>query len=277
MSIIAQLKKHLMKYRSFFWKNTDICNFTCTWRFKDSCSPFTNFSGKVPSGQYSLSILIYPVPAFSCHLPQSKWDPSGPCVWVGGHLVSLLCIFGANTSGLPEIGTAIDSKVLAEAIWKGFLKVTDEGRSTPHTTGFQSLSRDMGLVAKGGEGGHGTECCYCGPVTRLFSSCDVLQTRTGKYGKGSGVPNRIHLSFPVPIDCVLAGYMEFLNESLLLVVTPLWNLPFLIEAAPLICFDQTEEPGREGLRFPSWWPSWTAPREPAAAVSTRVIVNILAS
>lgn len=30
-----------------------------------------------------------------------------------------------------------------------------------------------------------------------------------------------------------------------------------------------EEPGREEPRFSSWWPSWTAPRQPAPAVSPR--------
>lgn len=50
------------------------------------------------------------------------------------------------------------------------------------------------LMVKGGEEGHSHSMLLC-PVTHLFSSCDVLQTRTGKYRKGSGMANRIHLPF----------------------------------------------------------------------------------
>ena len=123
-----------------------------------------------------------------------KWSPS-PGRGLSG--VSALH-FWSKTLGLPEIGTAIGNRGLAEAIGNGFsLKAlwAMSGRSTPDTTGSQeSIKR---YVEISGEGRGRRTCTYmllC-PVTHLFSSRDVLQTRTGKYGKGSGMANRIHLPF----------------------------------------------------------------------------------
>ena len=75
-------------------------------------------------------------------------------------------------------------------------------------------------------------------VTHLFSSRDMLQTRTGKYSRDSGMANRIHLPFQfLQTVCQLVTWSPSMNHSSQ--QSHHCEIFPRIEAAPLICFNQT--------------------------------------
>lgn len=156
--------------------------------------------------------------------------------------MSLLCIFGAKHLAFQKQELLLITKFWLRQSERVFSQSSMGDEWKEHSTHHWVSGVCQGICGdwwqrEGKEDMHrGLLLC---PVTRLFSSCDVLQTRTGKYGKGSGVPNRIHLPFQfLQTVCQLVTWSLSMNHSSQ--QSHHCEIFPLIEAAPLICFDQIQ-------------------------------------